>query len=87
MTPKEKAGDLINKYEPYVDYQEDDCFNEQQKILINAKQCAIICVDEIISEYQSMSDTESVLVINNEITFVVNQLIYWQEVKTEIDKL
>lgn len=72
MTPKEKAKELISKFEPYVDYQSDDCFNEQEKMLINAKQCVIICVDEIIDIYKSKWNIENT---------------YWQEVKQEIEKL
>lgn len=49
MTPKEKSKELVEKFECYVDYQGDDCFNEREKMLINAKRCALIAVDEIIS--------------------------------------
>jgi hypothetical protein len=48
MTPKEKAIELISKLKPFADYQEDDCFNQIEKMLINAKHCALIAVDEII---------------------------------------
>jgi hypothetical protein len=81
MTPKEKAQELFNNFLPYVEAMS----SRQQED--NAKECALIAVDEMICEYQLMSDTESVLVINNEVVFVVNQLIYWREVKTEIKKL
>jgi hypothetical protein len=50
MTPKEKAIELISKFKPYADYQEDDCFNQIEKMLINAKHCALIAVDELIKE-------------------------------------
>lgn len=82
MTPKEKAIQLVEKYfylfsvelENTIDYRE-------------SKECALIAVDELISEYQSISDSESILVINNKLTFVVNKLVYWQEVKKEINLL
>lgn len=45
MNPKEKAKQLIEKFEPLVDYQNDDCLTEREKILKNAKQCALIAVD------------------------------------------
>jgi hypothetical protein len=75
MTPQEKAIDLFDKmYMTGIDEYD-------------SKQCALITVDEVIEEYQSMSDLESILVINNELTFVIHKLVYWQEVKQEIDKL
>ena len=59
MTPKEKARYLVDKFLDR-DYTDDD-----------AVECALICVDEIIS---------STFVQNN--TFN-----YWSEVKEEINKL
>ena len=50
MTPKEKAIELISKFKPFSDYQEDDYFNQIEKMLINAKHCALIAVDELIKE-------------------------------------
>jgi len=72
MTPKEKAVELISKFKPYADYQEDDCFNQIEKMLINAKQCALIAVDEIIKTLKPPC---------------LNEYSYWQEVKKEIEKL
>ena len=57
------------------------------KTFDNIPRYAKKAVDEMIEEYQSMSDLKSILVINNKPTFVVNQLIYWQEVKQEINLL
>jgi len=73
MTRKEKAKELIEKFECYVDYQGDDCFNEREKMLINAKKCALIAVNEI----------ETVLLQER----VFECLDYWQEVKKEIQNL
>ena len=78
MTPKEKAQDL------YFKMYNIDAYNDYHLL---AKQCALIAVDEIISEYQSMSDTDSIIYIKNEITYVIHKLVYWQEVKQEIEKL
>ncbi len=51
MTPKEKAKELIEKYSPLVTTW--DCYNdsptEDEYILRDSKKCAIICVDEILS--------------------------------------
>ncbi len=82
MTPKEKAKELVDKMKLATD--------EFGYININIerhKQCALIAVEEMLGEYQSMSDLESVLVINNKLTFIVHQLQYWMEVKQNIQKL
>jgi len=62
MTPKEKAEALVNTYllsTPIVFHIDD------------AKKCALMCVDEIISV----------------IWHFENDLLYWQDVQTEIEKL
>lgn len=82
MTPKEKARELVNSFVKLYYHQTENYLE-----LDEAKQCALIAVEEILSEYQSMSDSESILVINNKPTFVVHQLVYWMEVKQEIEKL
>ena len=46
MTPKEKAEELVDKYQYYV--AEKDFFGNNVE-LKNAKQCALIAVDEILS--------------------------------------
>lgn len=69
MTPKEKAEELVERFnllQTYVEYFSYD----------HAKQCALICVDEIFKTVKSVS--------SNEIEYDDN---YWQEVKTEIEKL
>ena len=81
MTPKEKAQELIKKYEPYVypyvgsSYMTGDEYPEQ--ILKYAKICALIAVDEI---------KEQLLInLDNEISGIHG--IYWEMVKQEIEKL
>ena len=86
MTPKKEAENLINEYRMILMNENTECGNEIICTLI-AKKCALVTVDKMINEYQSMSDLESVLVVNNEITFVVDKLKYWQEVKKQINKL
>ena len=54
MIQKQKAKDLVEKFKPFVDYQSDDCFNEQEKMLINAKQCALIAVETVINFLQEV---------------------------------
>ena len=86
MTPKKEAENLINDYRMILMNENTDCGNEILCTLI-AKKCALITVDEMINEYQSMSDLESVLVVNNQITFVVDKLKYWNAVKNQINKI
>ena len=54
MTPKEKAIDLIEKFESFVDYSECDVFTERQNMRKNAISCAIICVDENIFSLENL---------------------------------
>lgn len=54
MEAKEKAKELVDKFEPYViRYTQDDVvgyLSEETPILEYQKQCAIIVVDELIRE-------------------------------------
>jgi hypothetical protein len=73
MTPKEKANELVDKFEPYViRYTQDDVvgyLSEETPILEYQKQCALIAVDELIEHsYQVMKP-------------------FWVEVKQEIELL
>ena len=48
MTPKEKAQELIDRVSPLADYQECDCFTEQQNMLKNSKELALIICAEVV---------------------------------------
>ena len=79
MTPRQKAEEITLLY-----------YNLGKHLYVPisfAKQCALIAVEEMLGEYQSMSDLESIIVINDEVKFVVHQLVYWMEVKQEIELL
>lgn len=58
-TPEEKSKELIEKFKPYAPFipYKDEKGNtwlySAAKELINAKQCSIICVQEIIEALQS----------------------------------
>ena len=74
MTPKEKAQDLFDKfnkpdttYYPYVH---------------NAQQCALIAVDEILSE---LAYTQNY--VEDAMNKIQVYISYWQEVKKEIENL
>ncbi len=68
MTPKEKAIELLDKMYGY----ELDYMTEGQ-----AKQCALIAVDEILD----------VINKNDVDIWNIDILKYWREVKQEIEKL
>jgi hypothetical protein len=71
MKPKEKAQELIKKFSFNT-----RCFSETkgwEDSFFDAKQCALIAVDEMIEE----------LIV----TDFANRFPYWQEVKQEIEKL
>jgi hypothetical protein len=74
MTPKEKAKELVFKYQNLVTIW--DCYNDEpieiKFRLEDMKKCALICVDEIIE---------------SESNYFPNEIHYWQEVKKEINKL
>jgi len=71
MTPKEKAEELVNKMWVYALPNANGSWK-------NAKQCALIAVDEILSDYKNYLLHE-----NTE----YKGLMYWKEVKQEIEKL
>jgi len=75
MTPKEKANELIEKFM----FNCRECDYED-----NAKQCALIAVDEILAEVP----TEILDTYKGETHFIINdRYLFWQEVKQEIEKL
>ena len=75
MTPKEKAEELVDKY-----YNLDDLLYETLSF-IQAKQCALIAVDEIIKNGGTH------YIIEYKPNSYTNQVWFWQEVKEEIEKL
>ncbi len=78
MTPKEKAVDLLEKFESYViRYNQDDVIGylcQETPIFEYQRQCALIAVCEILD---TIPDVE----IHNSI------IDYWQDVKQEINIL
>ena len=69
MTPQEKAKELVGRYAMYLraNLMHDEEANE------DAKQCALIAVDEILEVIQNL--------------YFMGTVDYWQEVKQEIEKL
>jgi hypothetical protein len=69
MSPQEKAKELFGRH--YIICQE---YTEEIQCSIQAKQCALVSVDEII---------KYVLPRYQDFTFA----LYWEDVKKEIEKL
>ena len=67
MTPKEKAKELVDRFRI-----------GDRNMKSKAKQCALICVDEILKNSLQLPVLLST---------AVSEEIYWEEVKQEIDKL
>lgn len=74
MTPKDKATELVKKFT-----YNTRCFSETkgwEDTLYDAKQCALIAVDEIITELEDIDDGQTFIPYN-----------YWNEIKHEINQL
>ena len=72
MTPKEKAIDLVDKFNPYA---LDSASDKSRGGEVSAKQCALLAVDEILKSRPVITDSQ----------FEYNK--YWTEVKKELQKL
>ena len=77
MTAKEKVIELVDKFTLYLgtDVNGDECYVD----IIEAKRCALICVDEILEfaydvEWEKREEA-------------VSKLKFLKEVKQEINKL
>jgi hypothetical protein len=77
MTPKEKAIELFDKF------NKPD--TTHYPYVHNAQQCSIIAVDEILNTLKIFpeKDTTSKSVVN----YSVSRIVYWVQVKQEIEKL
>jgi len=83
MEPKEKAKELLDKY--YIICQE---FTEEIQCSIQAKQCALITVDEIMKAPHENSYVELIPTDAENTDWFWNKFDeYWNEVKNEIEKL
>jgi hypothetical protein len=75
MTPKEKAKELVDKFEEFADDMECNVFTSSENRFKNAKQCALIAVDEVIKSQKNIYG------LNNKATK------FYLEVQQEIEKL
>jgi hypothetical protein len=76
MTPKEKAQELVNKFDiDLAPFSEYGYWDKNQ-----AKECALIAVDEILDNMMLYQE-------NFDAGRPIHHKSYWQEVKQEIEKL
>lgn len=71
MTPKEKAQELVEKYCKIL-------FGDEQFVNIkHPRQCALICVKEILKSFPYAPRTKKMDIIRD----------YWHDVKKEIESM
>lgn len=78
MKPKEKAEELVNKFIPHTLVFNDGWLEAKDE----AKQCALIAVDEILNvlpQHEYLEDRGEY--------HENRERLYWKEVKQEIEKL
>jgi len=73
MTPKEKAKELFNKY--WIILKSNPFKAKEQSV-----KCALITIDEIIKELIEVE-------FNYDLNLGSDLLPYWNDVKSEIEKL
>ena len=78
MTPKEKAKELVDKFENYV--ETEDFFGDS-RVLENSKQCALIAVDEILNVLEEIPD------LKVEGNILLDKIEYYKGVLMEVDML
>jgi hypothetical protein len=87
MKAKEEAKELVYKYENLVTTW--DCYWDTEIPVENRlpemKQCALIAVDKILDAIKINLDANSTStwIVN----FSSNKILYWEEVRKEIEKL
>ena len=80
MTPKEKAIELYNKF-----YNTSSHPHHIESRKDNAKQCALIAVDELIKYHDELMGVVRYELPSNIVAVIPYK--YWEDVKKEIEKL
>tara|TARA_R110000803_G_scaffold154466_1_gene219248 strand:+ start:230 stop:466 length:237 start_codon:yes stop_codon:yes gene_type:complete len=78
MTPKEKAKELVKSFMSIEDSKSEFIKGSVLLTSTEAKQCALICVDEMMDEIKEW---------NFGVIDYTNRINYMKEVKQEIDKM
>ncbi len=88
MTAKEKALELVEKFEPFADYNECDAFTQLENMRKNAKHCAVIAIDEIINNIKGIHKLEyASIYTQGQYLDGYEAIEFYEEVKQEIEKL
>ena len=88
MTPKEKAKELVDRFKPLADWNNEYGSAEAKTNHIKAKQCALICVDEILDENSANNVSNDCAWVKDEDgKFRMTNEQFWQAVKHEINLL
>lgn len=75
MEAEKKAKELVDKFMPWASGgMEDSVFEITQ----SAKQCALICVEEIVLELDGFCNDDG---------YQLSRLDYWKSVKEQIENL
>lgn len=91
MMPQEKADGLLKKFRPHAKYW--DCYNDTELEENHSKLSAIIFADGIILELEEMSNKildiiKSDGISHDIITYKMGvKIMYWQEVKSILEKM
>ena len=91
MTSREKAKELIDKFKPFAAGDETYAIYDEAETIRNAKQCAIIAVEEIIDSnpVEWIKGPDSIDEETKEPVSTItikSTRTYWQSVKEEIIK-
>lgn len=85
MTAKEKAKELVSKFIDEIPPNQGESIKEFIKIDIeSSKRCALIAIDEIL---KSNPYKDVPFLDYEDCTVLKSNIKYWQEVKSEIEKL
>lgn len=93
MKPKEKAQELVSKFKdhvnPYIGSGMLSNTHDDNAILFQSKQCALILVDEILNLIETLHKPEYCSFYSSEedVKDGYEVIAYWQEVRTEIENL
>ena len=75
MTPQDTANKIISKY--FIMLRHDKLIEDVN--LHTAKKCALVAVDEMLEELDHLAFDDH--------DYGTSKMMYWQEVKQEINKL
>lgn len=86
-TPQEKAKELVERFEnhsKHTEYVDDNRYKHNSTLsLYHTKQCALICVDELLNATKTKITKFDRSTVRN----IYIESNYWHTVKQEIEKL